>query len=83
MHTWQIQEAKAHFSEVVRQTEQAGPQEITWHGRAVAVLLSSAEYQRLTGAKQSLVEFMQHSPLFDGEDIEFPRDSSPTREVEF
>lgn len=82
MHTWQIQEAKAHLSEVVRQTEQVGPQEITWHGRAVAVLLSNAEYQRLTGAGQSLVEFMQRSPLFDEEDIEFSRDSSSIREVE-
>lgn len=83
MHTWQIQEAKAHLSELVRQTEQTGPQEITWHGRAVAVLLSTAEYQRLSGAGQSLVEFMQGSPLFGRDDIEFSRDRSPSREVEF
>lgn len=32
MKTWQLQEAKAHFSEVVRQANQSGPQQITLHG---------------------------------------------------
>ncbi len=32
----------------------AGPQAITWHGREVAVVLSKAEYERLTGTGQSL-----------------------------
>jgi prevent-host-death family protein len=81
MRTWQIQEAKAHLSELVRDTENVGPQEITWHGRAVAVVLSKAEYERLTGAGQSLVEFMRRSPLFGAEDIDSTRDSSITREV--
>lgn len=81
MRTWQIQEAKAHLSELVRETERAGPQEITWHGRSVAVVLSTVEYRRLTGAEQSLVDFMQHSPLFGTEDIDLSRDASPTREV--
>jgi prevent-host-death family protein len=81
MRTWQIQEAKAHFSELVRDTESVGPQEITWHGRAVAVVLSKAEYERLTGAGQSLVEFMRRSPLFGADDIDLTRDTSATREV--
>ena len=42
MRAWQIQEAKVNLSELVRATESAGPQEITWHGRAVAVVLSKA-----------------------------------------
>jgi prevent-host-death family protein len=81
MRKWQIQEAKAHLSELVRDTEEAGPQTITWHGREVAVVLSLAEYQRLTGADRSLVEFMQRSPLFDAADIDLGRDTSMTREV--
>jgi prevent-host-death family protein len=81
MRTWQIQEAKAHLSELVRDTERAGPQAITWHGREVAVVLSRAEYERLTGTGQSLVEFMRRSPLFDMDDIELGRDTSTTREV--
>lgn len=82
MHTWQIQQAKTHFSELVRATEQSGPQAITWHGRSVAVVLSSADYERLTGTGQSLVEFMQRSPLADALDVDFARDASLTREVE-
>ena len=81
MHIWQIQEAKARFSEVVRQAEQEGPQDITWHGRSVAVLLSRSDYERLTGTNQSLVDFMQHSPLLGLDELDFSRDQSLTREV--
>lgn len=81
MRTWQIQEAKTHLSELVRDTERAGPQAITWHGREVAVVLSRTEYERLTGTDQSLVEFMRRSPLFDTDDVDLRRDTSPTREV--
>lgn len=81
MRTWQIQEAKTHLSELVRAAERAGPQAITWHGREVAVVLSRAEYERLTSAGQSLVEFMRRSPLFDTDDIDLSRNTSTTREV--
>ena len=47
MRTWQIQEAKARLSEVIRNAEQDGPQEIAHHGRPVAVLLSRAAYDQL------------------------------------
>ena len=81
MRAWQIQEAKAHLSELVRETEHGGPQAITWHGREVAVVLSKTEYERLTGTGQSLVEFMRSSPLFGAEDIDLRRDASLTRDV--
>jgi prevent-host-death family protein len=81
MRTWQIQEAKAHLSELVRQTEETGPQAITWHGREVAVLISKAEYERLTGAGQSLVDLIRRSPLFGASDVELVRDRSLTRDV--
>lgn len=81
MRTWQIQEAKTHLSELVRDTERTGPQAITWHGREVAVVLSRAEYERLSGTGQSLVEFMRRSPLFDTHDIDLQRDTSTTREM--
>lgn len=81
MRTWQIQEAKAHLSELVRDTESGGPQEITWHGKTVAVVLSKSEYERLSGAGQSLIEFMRRSPIFGSDDLDLTRDSSVTREV--
>ena len=59
MQAWQMQDAKARLSEVIKLAEHAGPQEITMHGRPVAVVLSSSEFQKLSGSGQSFVEFMQ------------------------
>ena len=82
MQTWQIQEAKARLSTVLRGAEMDGPQEITNHGRSVAVLLSRADYDRLAGTSQSLVDFMRGSPLYGEEDLVIERDRSLTREIE-
>lgn len=82
MQVWQMQEAKARLSEVVRRAESEGPQDITVHGQSVAIVLSRAAYDRLTGNQLSLLEFMQQSPLYGVEEIEFERDRSPTREIE-
>ncbi len=81
MRIWQMQEAKARLSEVVKDAEREGPQEITLHGRPVAVVLSRAQYDRLSGTGESLVAFMRRSPLYGEEEIEFARDKSLTREV--
>ena len=58
---WQLQEAKAMFSKVVRSAEQ-GPQIITVHGKESAVVLSMNTYRKLTAPKESLVSFMEQSP---------------------
>jgi antitoxin Phd len=60
---WQLQEAKNRLSEVVDRACDEGPQAITRRGREVAVVLSAAEYRKLTGRKEDLVEFFQNSPL--------------------
>ncbi len=61
--SWQLQSAKARLSELVRSAQEAGPQEITLHGTAAAVLLSKADYDRLTAEKPSLAELVRDSPL--------------------
>lgn len=84
MNTWQMQEAKARLSEVVKLAERDGPQDITLHGRSVAVVLSRAGYQRLSGQRASLTDFMQASPLVGLEDeLSFERSDSLTRDVRF
>ena len=83
MKTWQMQTAKARFSDMVRCAKQDGPQDITVHGKSVAVVLSREMFDRLSGNSQSLVEFMQQSPLCGCDDIEFERNQSLPREVEF
>ena len=69
MHTWQMQEAKARLSEVVKLAESEGPQNITLHGRSVAVVLSRAAFENISGSESSLVEFMRRSPLYGLEEI--------------
>lgn len=81
MHAWQMQEAKARLSEVVKCAESEGPQNITLHGQSVAVVVSRSLFDSLTGNDHSLVEFMRRSPLFGAEDIVLERDTSLTREV--
>jgi prevent-host-death family protein len=67
----------------VKRAESEGPQDITLHGRSVAVVVSRETYERLAGRGQSLVEFMQRSPLYGLDEIEFQRDRSGVREIEF
>ncbi len=81
MQTWQMQTAKARFSDVVRSAKSDGPQDITMHGKSVAVVLSRELYDRLSGNTQSLVQFMQSSPLHGMDDVVFERDKSAAREV--
>ncbi len=81
MRAWQMQESKARLSEVVKCAESEGPQNITLHGQSVAVVVSRAMFERLTGNEHSLVEFMRRSPLVEADDITLERNTSLTREV--
>ena len=83
MQTWQMQTAKARFSELVKLAADTGPQDITLHGRSVAVVVSRELFDRLSGQADSLVDFMQQSPLCGQEHISFARDPSLGREVDF
>jgi len=58
---WQLQEAKAMFSKVVKSAKEK-PQFITVHGIESAVVLSIDNYKKLISPKESLVSFMEQSP---------------------
>ena len=77
--SWQLQEAKAHLSELVKTVQHNGPQKITVHGRPAAVVLSCDDYDQLTKRRPSFVELMQQSPL-KGVELLIDRDNSLTRE---
>lgn len=81
MRTWQLQEAKAHLSDLVREASLGKPQEITLRGNPAVVVLSTDQYQRLVHPKPSLVNFLRQSPLA-GVEIAVTRDKSPDREVD-
>lgn len=64
--TWQLQEAKNSLSEVVRRARSEGPQVITVHGSAAAVVVSAQDYSRMSKPKGKLVDFFRESPLVGG-----------------
>lgn len=80
MSRWQLQDAKARLSEVVKKAAQEGPQHITLHGQPAAVVLSDADYRRLKKRPLRFVDFIRNSPL-RGVDLDLTRDRSPPRKV--
>lgn len=60
---WQLQEAKNKLSRVVEKARVEGPQTITVHGKAAAVVMSVEAYKKLARPRQSLVDFFRKSPL--------------------
>ncbi len=78
MQTWQLQDAKARMSELVKRAQEA-PQHITLHGRPVAVVVSQEAFDALSPASGSLVDFMRASPLAGHDEPAFTRSRSRTR----
>lgn len=62
---WRLQDAKARFSEVVREAQQRGPQRVTLHGKDAVVIVGADEFDRLqhpvTG--RDVVKALAASPL--------------------
>jgi len=75
---WQLQTAKAQFSELFRRARAEGPQYVTRQGKEAVVVLPAEQFERLTERSRqprSLVEFFAESPLAGaGIDLERPRD---------
>lgn len=64
--SWQLQSAKAQFSELFRRARTEGPQWVTRQGNEAVVVLQAEEFERLqarSAQPQSLVEFFAKSPL--------------------
>ncbi|MBB5077688.1 type II toxin-antitoxin system Phd/YefM family antitoxin [Nonomuraea sp. NPDC050547] len=80
MSSWQLQEAKQRFSEVVRRAHDEGPQIVTRHGEDVAVIIDMAEYRRLKGGEPDFKEFLMSGP--DLSDLDLTRSRDLPREVD-
>ncbi len=82
--SWQLQSAKARFSEVFRRTRSEGPQRITRQGKDGVVMIAEEQYNRLLGRAhqpKSLVQFFRQSPLSSVE-LDLERDPDPGRDFE-
>ena len=81
---WQIQSAKARFSEVFQRARTEGPQRITRQGKEAVVMVAEEQYNRLLGKSRqpkNIVDFFQQSPLV-GLDLDLKRDRGPGRDVD-
>jgi prevent-host-death family protein len=76
--SWQLQEAKQKFSEVVRRALTSGPQVVTRHGRAAVVVVSAEDYGRLRGGA-GFKEFLRTAP--DLSRLGIRRDRRPGRRI--
>jgi len=80
---WKLEDAKARFSELVRQARESGPQRVTVRRKDAVVIVSAEEYDRLLARaeQKTLYNLLSESPL---RDLDFGEEGvkSPVREVE-
>lgn len=79
MHTWQLQEAKNRFSELVERTLSEGPQLVTRRGQDAVVVLSVRDFQRLSEGP-SLIETLLRAPR--GEPLRVERSREPIPDID-
>lgn len=82
---WQLQEAKARFSEVVERALKGEAQTVTRRGRPAVVVLDWETYTRLRGKDTSLFEALRPPEPLSDEEAEALSDRSRAgyREVGF
>jgi antitoxin Phd len=81
--TWQLQTAKARFSEVFRRAREEGPQLVTRQGKEGVVILPLEDFDQLVDRARkpkSLVRFFAESPLV-GLELNLERDADTGRDV--
>jgi prevent-host-death family protein len=81
---WQVQTAKARFSELFRLARTEGPQRITRQGKEGVVMISEEQYERLTAKSRqpkSLVQFFRESPLV-GVELDLEREQDSGRDID-
>jgi antitoxin Phd len=82
--SWQVQSAKARFSEVFRLARTEGPQRITRQGKDGVIMLAEEQYDRLVEKShqpKSLVQFFRQSPLV-GIDLDLERERDAGRDID-
>jgi prevent-host-death family protein len=81
---WQLQTAKARFSELFRSARSEGPQLITRQGKEGVVMIAEEQYEALIGKShqpKSLAQFFRESPLV-GAELDLQREKDQGREID-
>ncbi len=78
---WQLQDAKAQFSEVVQRALDGKPQCVTKHGRDAVLVIAYDTLVDAVRPKQNLFDFFQSSPLV-AVDLDLDRLPGDVREID-
>ena len=75
--TWQLQDAKARFSELFTKAQTEGPQKISRHGKEIAYIVSEKDFQK--NQRESFIDFLLSAPKID---LDIERIQDHARELE-
>ena len=75
-HSWQMQEAKAKFSELIKRAANEGPQFVTHRGVETAVVLSVEAYRKLNAATPSFIDHLLSGPKIADEFVDLINERS-------
>jgi prevent-host-death family protein len=78
--SWQVQEAKQRFSELIRAARSDGPQIVTRHGEEIAVVMDIADYQHLRGGTAEFKDYLRSGQPF--EDLDLSRSTERPRIID-
>lgn len=81
---WQLQTAKAQFSEVFRRARTEGPQHVTKAGKEEVVIISKEEFEKMNGPAPKVGgtwDFFRNSPLV-GLELDLEREDDYGREID-
>ncbi|MBL4743603.1 MAG: type II toxin-antitoxin system Phd/YefM family antitoxin [Cycloclasticus sp.] len=80
-NTWQLQDAKSKFSQLVDRAMNNKPQIVTKRGQNAVVIISFDDYKKMTTPDTNLVGFFRRSPLVDT-DLDLSRSTELPRDIE-
>jgi len=79
LSNWQLQDAKARFSELVKRARECGPQHVSVRGEPAVVVVSEEEFARLTSSRRSIVDHILEGPPWPDDVVDIintrPRDT--------
>ena len=78
-----VKDAKNNLSNIIRLAEKGQPQVIKRHEKDVAVVVSIEDWKKAGGKQESLLEFLQNSPLDLILDDLDNRSQEPARDFSF
>ncbi len=79
--TWKLEQARAHFSELVERAQNGETQLVTKHGQPAVYIIAAHQLKNVKPAgTKSLWDVLKTAPR-SNENL-FERDSSPAREID-